>query len=154
MVFLTIQMSKYYEGTPDIPKYIFLLEDGQRKAARARLPVTDQTLTVLASTALLVANAFPHTTELQEESDPANKTWSAWKTAYLAAHKKRAIRLHATGGADYLGHVNSAHSTTLNPGLLNSIDNAPDNLASTAINKKAMSYAAYKCTVQKYFWHA
>jgi hypothetical protein len=27
MVSLTIQMSQYYEGMPDIPKYIFLLED-------------------------------------------------------------------------------------------------------------------------------
>ncbi len=82
-------MSQYYEGTPDIPKYIFLLGDAQCKAARARLPVTDQTLTVLASTALLAADTFPCTTELWEELDPVNKTWAAWKTAYLAAHKKR-----------------------------------------------------------------
>jgi hypothetical protein len=74
MVLLTIQMSQYYKGTPDIPKYIFLLEDAQRKAARACLPVTNQTLTVLASTALLAANTFPRTTELWEELDPADKT--------------------------------------------------------------------------------
>jgi hypothetical protein len=37
MVSLTIQMSQYYVGTPDIPEYIFLLEDAQRKAARACL---------------------------------------------------------------------------------------------------------------------
>jgi hypothetical protein len=74
MVLLTIQMSQYYKGTPDIPEYIFLLKDAQRKAARARLPVSNQTLTVLASTALLAANTFPHTTELWEELDPANKT--------------------------------------------------------------------------------
>jgi hypothetical protein len=43
MVSLTIQMSNYYEGTPDIPEYIFLLEDAQRKAARACLPITNQT---------------------------------------------------------------------------------------------------------------
>jgi hypothetical protein len=88
MVSLTIQMSTYYKGTPDIPEYIFLLKDAQRKAARACLPVTNQTLTVLASTALLAADTFPHTTELWEELDPADKTWAAWKTAYLAAHKE------------------------------------------------------------------
>jgi hypothetical protein len=59
MVSLTIQMSQCYEGTPDIPKYIFLLEDAQHKATRARLPVTNQTWTVLASTALLAADTFP-----------------------------------------------------------------------------------------------
>jgi hypothetical protein len=61
MVLLTIQKSHYYEGTPDIPKYIFLLEDAQHKAARAHLPVTDHTLPILASIALLVANTSPHT---------------------------------------------------------------------------------------------
>jgi hypothetical protein len=138
MVSLTIQMSKYYKGTPDIPEYIFLLKDAQCKAARACLPVTDQTLTVLASTALLAADTFPHTTELWEELDPAKKTWAAWKTAYLAAHKRRANRIRATRGADYLGRANSAHSTTLNPGLLDSINNALNNLASAASNEKAI----------------
>jgi hypothetical protein len=131
-------MSQYYKGTPDIPEYIFLLEDAQCKATRACLPVTNQTLTVLASTALLATNTFPYTTELWEELDPAEKTWAACKTAYLFAHKKRANRLCATGGADYQGWANSAHAITLNPGLLDSIDNALDNLASAASNKKAI----------------
>ncbi len=95
-------------------------------------------MTVLASTALLAADTFPHTTELSEELDPVNKTWAAWKTAYLATHKKRANCLRATGGADSLSQANSAHTTTLNPGLLNSINNALDNLTSAASNKKAI----------------
>jgi hypothetical protein len=77
MVSLTIQMSQYYEGMPDIPEYIFLLEDPQCKAARAHLPVTNQTLTILASTTLLAASTFPRTTELWEGLDPADKTWAA-----------------------------------------------------------------------------
>ncbi len=131
-------MSQYYKGMPDIFKYIFLLEDAQPKAVRARLPITDQTLTVPTSTALLDADTFPCTTELFKELVPANKTWAAWKTAYLAAHKKRANCLCATGGADNLGQAYSAHATTLNPGLLDSIGNALDNLTSTATNKKAV----------------
>jgi hypothetical protein len=131
-------MSQYYQGMPDIPEYIFLLEDVQCKAARAHLSITDQTLTVLTSTALLAADTFPCTTELWEELDPADKTWAAWKTAYLAAHKKRANRLIPTGGADYLGQANSAHATTLNPGLLDSINNTLDNLASAVTNEKAI----------------
>jgi hypothetical protein len=138
MVLLTIQMSQYYKGMPDIPEFIFLLEDTQRKAARACLPVTNQILTVLASTALLAADTFPHTAELWEELNPADKTWASWKTAYFAAHKRRADHLCATGGADNLGQANSAHATTLNPGLFISIDNALDNLARTATNKKAI----------------
>jgi hypothetical protein len=123
---------------PDIPEYIFLLKHARCKAGRACLPVTSQTLTVLSSTALLTADTFPHTTKLWEELDPADKTWAAWKSAYLAAHKKRANRLHATGGADNMGQANSAHANNHNAGLLNSIDNALDNLASAATNKKAI----------------
>jgi hypothetical protein len=95
-------------------------------------------LTVLASTTLLAAHTFPRTTELWEELDPANKTWAAWKTDYLAAHKKKANYLRATGGANNLGQTNSAHANTPNPGLLNSINNALDNLASAMTNKKAI----------------
>jgi hypothetical protein len=69
MVLLTIQTSQYYESTPDILEYIFLLEDAQRNVARARLLVTNQTLTVLASTALLAADTFLCTTELWVELD-------------------------------------------------------------------------------------
>ena len=108
IVLLTIQMSQYYEGTPIIPEYIQLLKDAQRKAARAGLPATDQTLTILAYTALLAADTFPCTTILWEELAPADKTWPAWKAAYLEAHKLRANRLQATGGADNLGRANQA----------------------------------------------
>jgi hypothetical protein len=61
MVLLTIQMSQYYEGAPIIPKYIQMLVDVQRKVARAHLPITNQTLMILASTALLAADTFPRT---------------------------------------------------------------------------------------------
>ncbi len=81
---------------------------------------------------------LPRTTELWEEFSPTNKIWAAWKTAYLAAHKKRANCLRTTGGADNLGRANSAHANKVNPGLLDSIDNALDNLASAATNKKAI----------------
>jgi hypothetical protein len=88
MVLITIQMSQYYKGTPDISKYIFMLKDAQRKAARASLPITNQTLTTLASTAILATDTFPCTNKLWEELHPADKAWAVWKTAYLTAHKK------------------------------------------------------------------
>ena len=138
MVTLTIQMSQYYEGMPDVPKYIFMLKDARRKGARAGLPVTNQTLTVLAPGLLSSRSCtFPHTTKLWEELDPVAKTWTAWKTAYLNAHKRRANHVRATGGANNLGRANLAHANQAN-GLLDSINNALDNLASAATNEKAV----------------
>jgi hypothetical protein len=156
MVSLTIQMSQYYEGTPIIPEYIQLLEVAQRKAARAGLPVTDQTLTILASTALLAADTSPRTTVLWEELPHADKTWPAWKAAYLEAHKLRANRLCATGGVDNLGRANQATIGVVDSGasgfyfrknapvaqanqatsFLDSINNTLDNLASAATTTK------------------
>jgi hypothetical protein len=105
----------------------------------ASLPITNKTLTVLASTALLAANTFPCTTKLWEELDPMAKTWTAFKTAYLAAHKKRANCLCTTGGANNLGlgQANPAH-TNQTTSLLDSTDNTLDIIVSTAANKKAV----------------
>ncbi len=108
---LTVDMSQYYKGKPDIPKYIFMLQDAQRKAARASLPVTNQTLTILLTTALIAADTFPRTTKLWKELNPADKTWAAWKTVYLAAHKIREPTASTQQvGADNLGQANSAHA--------------------------------------------
>ena len=152
---LTVQMSQFYEGSPTIPEYIQLLEDAQRKAARAGLPVTDQFLVTHASTALLAADTYPRTTEIWEESPQATRTWPAWKAAYLEAHQLRSNRLRATGGADNLGRANQAifdsgasgiHLRNNAPGaqanqaanFLGSIDHALDSLASAATNDKAV----------------
>ena len=77
IVELTIQMSQYYVGTPNIPKYIQMLKDAQRKAEQSGLTVTDQTLTALATTVVLAAGTFPRTTPLWEEHAPMDKTWTA-----------------------------------------------------------------------------
>jgi hypothetical protein len=74
MVSLTIQMSQYYEGMLDIFEYIFLLEDVECKEARARLLVTNQTLTVLASIALLAANTFPAPLSFGRNSAPPTRS--------------------------------------------------------------------------------
>jgi hypothetical protein len=160
MVLLIIQMSQFYKGAPNIPKYIQLLKDAQRKMARAGLPVTNQPLTALASTVLLAADTFPRTTDIWEELDPVDKIWPAWKTAYLDAHKRRVDRLRATGVANNLGRANPAQVNQVSSSLghrwpnnlgrdnpaqanqatnfLDSIDNALDNLASATTNDKAV----------------
>ena len=91
MVLLTIQMSQYYEGMPDIPEYIFLLKDAQRKAARVCLPITDQTLTILASTALLATGTLPRTTELWEELGSDVEEVVTWD------HKLRGTNMFSMG---------------------------------------------------------
>jgi hypothetical protein len=81
-----------------------------------------------------------------------------WKAAYLEAHKLRANRLRATGGADNLGRANQATISVVDSGtsgfyysnnapsaqanqatsFLDSINNTLDNLASATTNDKAV----------------
>ncbi len=46
-----------------IPEYINMLEDAQRKLARAQLPMGDRQLLAIASTAVLAAQHFPRATD-------------------------------------------------------------------------------------------
>ena len=88
MVTLTLQMSRYYEGTPDVPEYIQMLEDAQSKAAQMSLPATNQTLLVLALAALLAADTFSCTTYDWESRNPVDKTWTTNNVAIAAANDK------------------------------------------------------------------
>ena len=71
---------------------------------------------------------------LWEELAPVDKTWPAWKAAYLEAHKLRANRLHATGGADNLGRANQATIGVVDSGASGSYygNNAPGAQANQA----------------------
>ncbi len=73
----------------DIPKYINALEDAQQKLARAKLPMADVQLLAIASTAILVSDHFPHTTDTWEALLAALKMWTAWKATYRKAHITR-----------------------------------------------------------------
>ena len=44
-------MQAYYEQSDGIPQYIALLEDAQKKAKRAHMPIADAELVMMASTA-------------------------------------------------------------------------------------------------------
>ena len=59
---LTLQMSMqtYYKQADGIPQYITLLEDAQKKAKRAQMPIADSELVMLASAAVLAVQHFPH----------------------------------------------------------------------------------------------
>ena len=52
---LTLQMSMQtcYEQADGIPQYIALLEDAQKKAKRAQMPIGDAELVMMASAAVL-----------------------------------------------------------------------------------------------------
>ncbi len=56
-------MMSYYQDGEGIPEYINMLEEAQRKLARANLPMSDDQLLAIASTAVLTLDHFPRPTD-------------------------------------------------------------------------------------------
>ena len=137
LVRLPSDMLGYYTDADGIPEFITMLEDAQRKLARADLPMTDDQLLAIASTAVLASNDFPRATDDWEALPRAHKTWGAWKTHYRAAHLARKRQLLAAGTT--MPHSGTAHAVTsdeaTNPdphASFQKLDTYLDNLASAA----------------------
>jgi hypothetical protein len=75
-----------------------MLEDAQKKATRAGMPIADVKLVMMASVAVLAAQHFPREVDNWEGLPSASRTWTAWKTAFRLAHVKRQQQILASGG--------------------------------------------------------
>ena len=138
MLSLRTNMHQYYAQADGIPQYIIMLEDAQKKAKRADMPIADVELVMMASAAVLAAQHFPRKVDDWEGLPAASRTWTAWKTAFRLAHLKRQRQILASGGGEPLG---GAHGVTPTPFLPDSMDrfgSALDNLALAATNDKTV----------------
>ena len=105
---LQIAMRDYHHTAEGIPEYINMLEDAQRQALRINEsnPITDASVLVIASAALLKDGRFARTSDEWENLSPQQKTWDAWKTMYKAAQGKERVRVKAAGGTNAFGGNN------------------------------------------------
>ena len=58
MITLHTNMMQYYRQADGISQYIIMLEDAQKKAKRAGMPIADVELVMMASMAVLAAGHF------------------------------------------------------------------------------------------------
>ena len=101
MISLRTNMHQYYVQADGIPQYIVMLEDAQKKAKRAGMPIADVELVMMASAAVLAAQHFPREVDDWEGLPTPNRTWLAWKTAFRLAHLKRQRQILASGGGNH-----------------------------------------------------
>ncbi len=59
MISLHTNMHQYYVQAGSIPQYIIMLENAQKKAKRAGMPIADIELVMMALAAVLAAQHFP-----------------------------------------------------------------------------------------------
>ena len=88
-------MQTAHKECDDIPEYILNLEDAQAKAARAKVPITDTMLMIIANSAMLQTEQYPRANDEWEDMPVADHTWDKWKVLYLTAAKKAAIKAKA-----------------------------------------------------------
>jgi hypothetical protein len=107
MISLRTNMTQYYVQADGIPQFIVMMEDAQKKAKQAGMPIADVDLVMMALAAVLAAQHFPREVDDWEGLPAVNRTWRAWKVAFRLAHLKHQRQLQASGGGEPLGGANS-----------------------------------------------
>ena len=70
-----------------VPVFINLIKHTQRKEKRAKVESNDSLLVAVASDTVLGKNFYPQECDDWEGLQLTNRTWTNWKTAFIAAHK-------------------------------------------------------------------
>ena len=136
MISLRTNMHQYYGQADGIPQYIIMLEDAQKKAKRAGMPIADIELVMMASAAVLAAQHFPREVDDWEGLPSPSRTWVAWKTAFRLAHLKRQRQILASGGGEPLGGAHGVLPAAAP--AIGRLETALDNLALAATNDTAV----------------
>jgi hypothetical protein len=103
MITLHTNMHRYYAQADGIPQYIIMLEEAQKKAKRAGMPIANIKLVMMALAAVLTVQHFPHKVNNWEGLPANSRSWAAWKMAFHLAHLKRQCQILALGGGEPLG---------------------------------------------------
>ena len=95
---LCTNMMQYCVQADSIPQYIVMMEDAQKKAKQAGMPIADVKLVMLASAAVITAQHFLHKVYNWEGLPVAEYTWRAWNVAFCITNIQCQCQLQAMGG--------------------------------------------------------
>jgi hypothetical protein len=132
MILLHTDMMQYYVQADGIPQFIVMMEDDQKKAKRAGMPVANVKLVMMALAAVLTAQHFPREVNNWEGLPATSHMWHAWKVAFCLAHLKRQCQLQASRGGKPLGGASTVIPTAAP--TIDRIGEALENLALAASN--------------------
>ncbi len=82
MILLCTDMMQYYVQADGIPQFIVMMEDAQKNAKQAGMPITNVELVMMVLAAVLAAQHFPHEVDNWEGLLAGSCTWQAWKVAF------------------------------------------------------------------------
>jgi hypothetical protein len=132
MILLHTYMMQYCMQADGIPQFIIMMEDVQKKAKWASVPIVNIKLVMMALVAVLAAQHFPCEVNDWEGLPATSRTWQVWKVAFLLAHLKRQCQLQALRGDKALSSAYAVIPTAAP--TMDLIGKALENLALAAIN--------------------
>ena len=86
---------------PCAPKFINKFDNAQKKATRVSLPITNDCLASMATSALLSANSFPNDRPAWVDLVPSAQNWTAWKFNFFPLHSAMERELCASSQGGY-----------------------------------------------------
>ena len=130
-------MQDYHIDSEGILEYINALEAAQKKSnyGTGNNPVTDKTLLLIATNAMLKTGAHPRNTDKWEDLNASSQTWDAWKTAYKTSDMKERVQRFQLGT-----HLTQTPQVTAIDYLVNKYDLEDyfNNLAAAATTEKVL----------------
>ncbi len=108
MIMLHTDMMQYYIQADGITQFFVMMEDAQKKAKQAGMPITHVELVMMSLAAVLAAQHFPQKVDDWEGLLATSRTWQSWKVAFCLAHLKRQRQLQASMGGKPLGGAHAA----------------------------------------------
>ena len=72
-----------------ISQYIRALEEAQQQAEREGMPITDATLVIIVTKAMIATQQFPTTNEKLEDLGRSAHIWGKWKELYKNQRNKQ-----------------------------------------------------------------
>ena len=88
---LQVKIHEMHLTTDTIADYIEGLKDAQRKVKRAKNPVSDKYLVMVATEAMMGRQRFPQADDDWGDLDPLNKDWAKWQEIYLKTDNRELL---------------------------------------------------------------
>jgi hypothetical protein len=132
MISLCLNMTQYYVQADGIPQLVVMMEDAQKKAKRAGMPIANVKLMMMASAAFLASQHFLQEVDDWEGLLAIDCMVRAWKVAFCLAYLKHQRQLQASGVGGPLGSVHAVIPTPA--ATIDQLGAALNNLALAAAN--------------------
>jgi hypothetical protein len=131
-----------YINAASMPDFILAMEEAQKKAKQAELPILDIELAMYAATSVLQSWDYKKETDEWEGRNVNRKTWTKWKQAYLAAYAQGINHQRAGATDEPFTRAATSIMPAATTDVMDALTGSLDNLALAATSNKTAHTSA------------